>query len=185
MLMLSNSMLVNADTLESLQILRHEYHPNGQMRGPDQSKSGSKESLSVYGLIASAASTSMGKDRLRQMFLRPTIDFDTISDRQCAIAILLRPENAETTGSLRKMLRKVKNIKVPLQKLRKGALVKHGRSSTYRNVWLDISQFAMRTVSLRQEMHSLVGAFDGAALGRVSGRCYTCLISASAETPSV
>jgi DNA mismatch repair protein MSH5 len=148
--MLSSNMFVNVDTLESLQILRVEYHPNGQMRGPDQSRSGSKESLSIYGLIASAASTTMGKDRLRKMFLRPTVDVDVLIERQDAIAVLLRHENGETVGALRKMLGRIKSIKGPLQKLRKGVLVDRGRFSVYWNVWFSISQFAMHCVGSRR-----------------------------------
>jgi DNA mismatch repair protein MSH5 len=166
--MLSKSMFVNADTLVALQILQAEFHPNGQMRGPDQSQSGSKESLSIYGLIASTASTSMGKERLRQMFLRPTIDLDLIHERQHTVAVLLLHENGETVDTLRKALRKIKNIRSPLQKLRKGVPMGRGRLATYRSVWLDVTQFAMHCVGLRQEVQKLIAFQEVPLFGKVS-----------------
>lgn len=76
MLMLGDAMFINADALRSLQILGLESDPNAYMQGPKNS--GTKEGLSVYGLFKFAVSTPQGKDRLRQMFLRLTMDIDFI-----------------------------------------------------------------------------------------------------------
>ena len=85
MFSLADMMFVNADTLNSLQILQHEFHPNSHMQGPTKSSSGAKESLSVYGLFHQLARTPQGKQKLRQIFLRPSIDIDLIVERHKTI----------------------------------------------------------------------------------------------------
>ncbi|KAK6078726.1 MutS domain V [Seiridium cupressi] len=120
MFKLFDSMFINADTLASLQILQSELHPNSQMRGPDKSSSGAKESLSVYGLFHYLACTPQGKSKLRQVFLRPSMDINLIKNRQQAISFFLRPDHSDNVATLTKELRKVKNMRMTVAYLQKG-----------------------------------------------------------------
>lgn len=167
MLSLADSMFVNADTLAALQILSSESHPNGQMQGPDKSKSGAKENLSVYGLLKFLASTSQGKARLRQMFLRPSLDLDLIHERQRTISVLLRPENSQVLSSMVKMLRKVKNVKTSVLHLRKGVDLPSRIRSVKRGVWMALSRFALVSIELREAVRSLSGGENLAVVSRV------------------
>src|SRR4051812_29226214 len=110
MFSLSDMMFVNADTLSSLRIIQSESHPNSHMQGPNNSGSGSKESLSVFGLFVHLASTPQGKHKLRQMFLRPSVDMAVIGERLKTISFFLRSENQAALQKIRKSLKKVKDI---------------------------------------------------------------------------
>ena len=100
MFTLFDSMFINEATLSALQIIQSEMHPNSQMRGPEQSGSAAKESLSVYGLFQNLARTPQGKAKLRRLFLRPSIDLELINSRQQAIGFFLRQEHREAVGDL-------------------------------------------------------------------------------------
>ena len=168
MFTLKDSMFMNADTLSSLQILKAEFHPNSQMRGPDSSRSGTKESLSVFGLIQPFASTSQGKMKLRKIFLRPSLDLGLIHERQATITALLRPENAQKLKDICKMLRKIRNVKIPLLHLHKGVDHPSRDKSIQRGVWLALSSFARYSVELREAVHALGGSTDIPLISKVS-----------------
>ena len=157
MFTLGNSMFVNADTLLSLQILGSEQHPNSQMQGPDKSKQGAKEDLSVYGLVKSLACTPQGKARLRQMFLRPSNDLDLIRERHRSIAVFLRPENKAVLEDITKMLRRVKDIKGTTTNLSKGVLNTTRKQGVKSGVWLTLVRFAHAAIELYGLVHNLTG----------------------------
>ncbi|KAI0125765.1 muts domain V-domain-containing protein [Xylariales sp. AK1849] len=152
MFTLFDSMFVNADTLSSLQILQSEFHPNSQMRGPDKSNSGAKESLSIYGLFHSLACTPQGRTKLRQIFLRPSIDIDLIKGRQQTISFFLRPEHANTFIGLTKDLRKVKNMRSVITHLRKGVDSPGRKVSVANNVWAALQRFAHHALKIRDTL---------------------------------
>lgn len=158
MFTLSDSMFVNADALASLQILRYESHPNRMMQGPDKSNSSSKESLSVYGLFHFLAFTPQGKMKLRQIFLRPSIDINAIQERQKTISVLLLPENNATVGGISRTLRKIKNVRGTLAQLRKGVSLLAGRCSIQHSTWATLLRFARHAIELREALQTLVGA---------------------------
>ncbi|KAH8675857.1 muts domain V [Xylariales sp. PMI_506] len=151
MFMLFNSMFVNADTLLSLQILRSENHPNSQMQGSGQS-SGAKESLSVYGLFHHHACTPQGRAKLRQMFLRPSIDINLIKDRQHTISAFLRPENAQTLQVLALHLRKVKDMRAFIIHLKKGIDTPGRKGSVTNNVWASLQRFVLHALKIRDRL---------------------------------
>lgn len=158
MFTLSDSMFVNADALASLQILQCENHPNRMMQGPDKSNSSSKESLSIYGLFHFLAFTPQGKMKLRQMFLRPSINIDVIQERQKTISVLLLPENNAIIALISKTLRKIKNVRGAFAQLRKGVSLIAGRSSVRHSTWAILLRFASFAIELREMLQSLVGA---------------------------
>ncbi|KAI1770907.1 muts domain V-domain-containing protein [Hypoxylon cercidicola] len=158
MFALFDSMFVNADTLVSLQILQSEYHPNSHQRGPSNSGSGAKESLSIYGLFQHLARTPQGKLKLRQIFLRPSTDINLIRTRQKTISFLLRPGNAEALVQLSNELRKIKNMKSVTALLEKGIDIPGQKISIASNVWASIQRFAAYSLQLRDSLRSLPGS---------------------------
>lgn len=160
MFTLSNSMFINTDTLASLQILGSENHPNHMNQGSDNSKSGAKESLSLYGLFHVLTRTTQGKSKLRQMFLRPSVDLDLIHERQRTISTFLRPENSAEMGHIGTRLRKIKNIKTYLLQLKKGADLAGGRGTIERGTWTTLQAFSAYSIELRETVSRLQGA-DG------------------------
>lgn len=111
-------MFINADTLQALQIIETESHPNSQNQGPRSS--GSKEGLSVYGIFHYLARTPQGRTRLRQWFLRPTMDMQVLQQRQRSIATFVRPDNTTQVADLSKNLNNMCHIRSHILKLRKG-----------------------------------------------------------------
>lgn len=159
---------MDADTLLGLQILRSESHPNAQMHGPDESHTESKENLSVYGLFHFLASTPQGKTKLRQMFLRPSLDLGVINERQKTIALLLRLADSNLLVSIRAKLKKIRNIRTSLLHIRKGVTLPPGRASMNRSVWSTLQRFAAYTIELVSEIQLIPEREDIAILTRVS-----------------
>ncbi|KAG7084341.1 MutS domain V [Colletotrichum scovillei] len=121
MFALADFMFVNADTLSSLQVFQSELHPSNLISGTGKAVSGSKESLSLFGIFHPLAGTPQGKARLRQLFLRPLVNIDVIRERQATIAVFLQPGNEEAFSSISQGLRKVTDIKKTLAQLQRGA----------------------------------------------------------------
>ncbi|QGI58359.1 hypothetical protein CEK26_000485 [Fusarium fujikuroi] len=157
MFSLNTYMYVSTDALLSLQLLQTELHPNSQAWGPDANKSNSKESLSVYGLFHHLACTPQGRTQLRQLFLRPLLDLDIISERQRTIAVLLQPDNADKLAQLTSTLRKVRNMRTTLAQLRKGIEFPSAGQSFDRGVWATIQKFTTQALTLRE----MIGLFNG------------------------
>lgn len=131
---LFNSMFINADTIVALQIMQPEFHPNSHQRGSGTGNGGAKESLSVFGLFHRHARTKQGRARLRQLFLRPSLDIDLIKGRQYAIAILSQPSHAENVKALSKSLGKIGNMTTCIALLHKGVDQQGHKVSVHNNV---------------------------------------------------
>lgn len=137
--------LVNADTLNCLQILQSENHPQSHNQGPTKTASGSKEGLSIYGLFLHLARTPQGRHLLRQYFLRPSLDTSVINERLDTISCFLRPDNDGSLKSMVRSLGQIKDMKTVMIHLRKGVRngigkgggIKSGIWSTLRSVCLN------------------------------------------------
>ncbi|KAI9171900.1 MutS protein [Paramyrothecium foliicola] len=147
---LTDFMLVNTDTLLSLQIVKSELHPNSQALGPASSACGQKESLSLYGLFHHLASTPQGRSRLRQIFLQPTLELDIILQRQQAISMLIRPENEERLLQASAILRRVNNMRSVVDQLRRGVDSPSCGRSFDRGIWITLRKFAAQALKLRE-----------------------------------
>ena len=112
--------LINGNGLLSLQILQSESHPSMFNQGPGKKSSSSKEGLSIYGLFHRFASTPQGRDRLRQDFLRPSTNIDTIRERHNFISVFLRSDNFNCLEKMTKSLKHIKNLRTVMINLRKG-----------------------------------------------------------------
>jgi DNA mismatch repair protein MSH5 len=132
---------INSDTLQSLQIIQTESHPNSHSQGPNSY--GAKEGLSVYGLFHHLARTPQGKQLLRQHFLRPTLSLNLINERLNLVGVFTRPDNASQIADIGKELRSIKNMRLVMLSLRKG--VNFSKGSISRSVWstiLKVSQLS-------------------------------------------
>lgn len=126
---------VNERTLLSLQIIESESHPSMINKGLGR-KSSSKEGLSVYGLFQRFANTPQGRNRLRQLFLRPSVDLDAIRERHACISVYLRPENCSSLNKAIKSLKHIKNLHNTMLNLRKGVSTGSGKIAGFRStVW--------------------------------------------------
>ncbi|KAF4414078.1 DNA mismatch repair protein MSH5 [Colletotrichum fructicola Nara gc5] len=154
MFALSDSMLVTDETISSLQVFQSELHPNRLMSGSATAGSCSKESLSVYGLFHPFASTPQGKVKLRQMFLRPSLNLDTIRERQKTVTVLLQSDNAEALESVCGALKKIQDVRRPLEQLRRGADIPTGKAIG-RGVWWSLTRFSIAVLQLQDAMLQL------------------------------
>lgn len=152
MFMLSDQMFINADTLASLQIIQSENHPNSH-----KSSSGAKESLSVFGLFFHLAHTPQGKQKLRQIFLRPSKNLDVIDERLNTLNILLRPENSPLLDNINKSLKHIKDIRSVVIHLQKGITDMGKGSSIFRGVWANIRSFTFHTLKILEAVRELSG----------------------------
>ena len=161
MFSLSGSMLINADTLLSLQITSTESHPNAQNQGPASrgwSSSGSKEGLSVYGLFHPLAKTSQGRFLLRQYFLRPSLNLEIINERLNTVSVLLRPDNAGTLKSFVENLSKIKNMRLVTLRLRKGTSSGLNNNRGISNsVWPALRDFVFYALRITDCIDELLG----------------------------
>lgn len=159
MITLSDTLFVNADTFTSLQIILRENHPNSYMQGPSRSSSGGKESLSVYGLFYHLARTPQGKQKLRQIFLRPTTDLNVINERLKAIRILLRPENSHYLEKIYHNLKMVKDIRTVVLHLQKGISDISGKGNVFRRgVWGSLQNFTFNVLKIFETLHEITDA---------------------------
>ncbi|KAI9759034.1 MAG: MutS protein msh5 [Chaenotheca gracillima] len=167
MFSLYNAMFVNEDTLSALQIIQSETHPASHNQGPTKSPSGSKEGLSVYGIFAHLARTPQGRYKLRQVFLRPSLDLDIINERLNTISVLLRLENEEAVEAMTRSLKLVRNIKTVLVHLRKGVSGSNGgkAGSIKRGAWGSLQQFTLSALRIVQAAREISG-IKGLNVGR-------------------
>jgi DNA mismatch repair protein MSH5 len=173
MFSLADLMFINTDTLNSLQILQSEFHPNTHMQGPTKSNSGVKESLSVYGLFRQLAHTPQGKHKLRQVFLRPSLDLDLIQERHNTIAILLRPGNAEALNIITQSLKRIKNIRTVLIHLTKGVSAPTSKGGAIKQgIWGSLQQFTFHSLKVVDAIRSIEDGDTLAIVGKVNTPFY-------------
>jgi DNA mismatch repair protein MSH5 len=166
MFTLSDIMFVNAETLDSLQIIQSEIHPNSHMQGPNKSTSGAKESLSIYGLFHHLASTSQGRQKLRRIFLRPSIDLSVIRERLNTTVTFLRPDNQSAVEMIVASLKKIKDMRSVVIHLQKGVCDVPRKSSSIKNgVWSSIQNFTCHTSNILEAMRELI---DGGQLSEIT-----------------
>lgn len=158
MFSLSDSMFLSPETLQSLQIVRSEVHPNFQMSGPHSGEAGSKESLSIYGLFCMHACTPQGRVLLRRILMHPILDLDLLRGRQRTVSLFSRPDNVEFVREASILLRKVKNGRSMVLQLRKGIDPSSSTRSINGGVWSGLTNLASHALRLREMMNHLSGA---------------------------
>jgi DNA mismatch repair protein MSH5 len=153
---LSDVMFINADTMISLQIFNSESHPNSHMQGPTKSASGAKENLSVFGLFQHLAHTPQGRYKLRQIFLRPTLNIGLIEERQATIGVLSRPSNSTCLEKIVSSLKGIKNIRSVVVHLQKGISgASTTGSSIRRGVWASLQAFTYHVLRILEAVREI------------------------------
>jgi DNA mismatch repair protein MSH5 len=107
-------------TLQALQVIQSEIHPNSQYSGRKHQNQDTREVLSIYGLFQQFSHTSQGKAKLHKLILRPVSNISVIESRQQAISLFLLPQNADKTRQIIGALRKIRNAKIYVEHLQKG-----------------------------------------------------------------
>lgn len=116
--------------------MESESHPSMIGRGPGVKSSGAEEGFSVYGLFKRFAYTPQGRARLRQIFIRPSVDLGVIRERHAFINAYLRPENYSPLDKIVKSLKHIKNLRCVMINLHKGISTGSGRITGFRTtVW--------------------------------------------------
>ncbi|KAL4905989.1 hypothetical protein BDW74DRAFT_184936 [Aspergillus multicolor] len=155
---LGGTMFVNARTLMSLQIIESESHPSMVNQGPGKRYSSSKEGLSVYGLFQRFACTPQGKQRLRQIFLRPSIQLDIIHERHAFIGVYLQADNYNPMNKMVKALKHIKNLRPVMINLRKGISTGSGKVAGFKaTVWATLLAFAFYGIDVHDALRETAG----------------------------
>lgn len=115
-----------------------------------------REGFSVFGLFRGFAHTAQGKRRLRQLFLRPTTEIDIINERLDVISTFCHPANEPHTNEMARCLRQVRNIKLLLNGLQKGAW---GSRSNIRSLtmWDQLLTFAALQLLIQDAFQQMQG----------------------------
>ena len=146
------------DTVLSLQVLQSESHPSTHNQGPTKASSGSKEGLSVFGLFQYLAKSPQGRIQLKQMFLRPVLDFNRINERLDAVGTFSRPEISSALDSLRASMSNIKFVPSLIRNLRKGASGGTGQGSQVANrTWMGLQKFAFHSIHIYDTLGEIVG----------------------------
>lgn len=105
---------------------------------------------------------------LKQWFLRPTLNIETILERNDGISMLLQPENSSAVDAIQKFLRKVKNIPKIIGQLKKG------KSSAQRGgEWNSLIDFCVSVLKVRTAMQEMVGVRELPIYQKVFCLCKT------------
>ncbi|RLL94950.1 hypothetical protein CFD26_102223 [Aspergillus turcosus] len=159
MFSLKGTMFINRSTLLSLQITESESHPSMLNQGPGRKSPASKEGLSVYGLFQRFAHTPQGRNRLRQMFLRPSVEMNVICERHDFISVYLRQDNYNALNKIVKSLKHIKNLRPVMINLRKGISTGSAKITGFKTtVWATLLAFAFYGIDIHDALKETFGA---------------------------
>ncbi|KAI4088531.1 MAG: hypothetical protein LQ339_008707 [Xanthoria mediterranea] len=160
MFSLDGVMFIDAETMDALQVMHSQSHPQSHNQGPSRASSGPKEGLSIYGLFHHLARTPQGKHLLRQYFLRPSLDIPTINERLDVASVFLRPDNASLMNSIGQSLGQIKNMKTVVIHLKKGISngMGNGSGGIKSGVWSSLRSFAFHALQIRDTISETMGA---------------------------
>ncbi|RDH18348.1 DNA mismatch repair protein Msh5 [Aspergillus niger ATCC 13496] len=158
MFALTGTMFVNGRTLFSLQIMESESHPSMVNHGPGRKSTSSKEGLSVYGLFQRFACTPQGRNQLKQMFLRPSVELDVINERNSFIGVYLRTDNFNPFDKMVKGLKHIKNLHYVMINLRKGISTGSGKIMGFKaTVWATLLAFSFYGIDIYDALRETSG----------------------------
>ncbi|KAE8355541.1 muts domain V-domain-containing protein [Aspergillus coremiiformis] len=167
MLSLQGTMFLSGRTLFALQIMESESHPSMVNQGPGRNSSSSKEGLSVYGLFQRFAYSPQGRNRLKQIFLRPSTDIDVIRERHAFIKVYLRPDNHNPLNKVTKSLKHIKNLRHVMVNLRKGISTGSGKIMGFKTtVWATLLAFAFYGIDIHDALKETTAGNELALLNK-------------------
>lgn len=128
--------------------MQSEHHPDLFSQVPGSNSSIAKEGLSVFGLFRRFTNTPQGKARLKQIFLRPTLDADLIHARQTFIGVFSQPDNVTLVERIIKSLKHIKNLRPVMINLRKGISTGSAKMTGFKaTVWASLLAVCFNSVS--------------------------------------
>lgn len=145
------------ESLISLQIFRPDLVVASQTRSNSSVVSNNEEALSVYELFKGLTSTLCGQKELKKMFLQPTMDTSKISDRQQAIALLLRPRHADKIKQISYLLKHIPNSRLLVSQLKRGLGSTHTNRKSRHSVWAGMDRFVSTVLQLKTVLVTLLG----------------------------
>jgi DNA mismatch repair ATPase MutS len=98
----SQYMSISSSTLSALHVFATEHHPLVAAKGAGNAKEG----FSLFSLLDRTSSRS-GRQRLRDIMLKPLTNVDAIAMRQNGVELFMLPEMNDTGGSIIKLLGRV------------------------------------------------------------------------------
>ncbi|GIJ83914.1 mutS protein msh5 [Aspergillus pseudoviridinutans] len=159
MFSLKGTMFINRSTLLALQIMESESHPSMLNQGPGRKSPASKEGLSIYGLFRRFAHTPQGRNRLRQLFLRPSVEMNVICERHDFISVYLRQDNYNALNKIVKSLKHIKNLRPVMVNLRKGISTGSAKITGFKTtVWATLLAFAFYGIDIHDALKETFGA---------------------------
>ncbi|KAJ5975477.1 hypothetical protein N7481_009184 [Penicillium waksmanii] len=159
MFSLENTMWIGSNTFQSLQIIQHESHPNLFNQGPGTKSSSSKEGLSIYGLFQRFAHSPQGRFKLKQMFIRPSLDPKVILQRHDFIGVFSRPNNQASLDRMTKAMKHIKNLRPVMTNLHKGISTGSAKITGFKTtVWACLLAFAFYSIDIQSSLKEVSGA---------------------------
>ncbi|KAL6239923.1 DNA mismatch repair protein MutS [Aspergillus navahoensis] len=141
-----SNMFVNARTLMSLQTVESESHPS------------MKEGLSVYDLFKDFACTPQEKQRLRQIFLRPSVQLDNIHERHAFISVCLQADHYNPMNKMVNGLKHIKSFRQVLINLQKGIITGSGKVASFKaTVWAALLAFVFYSIDVHDALKEASG----------------------------
>ncbi|KAG6010194.1 hypothetical protein E4U21_007671 [Claviceps maximensis] len=145
---------VSRDSLRTSQkvIFPTELPSKGQAWGIKGATQFEMPSMSLYNLLQNLTNTPQGKIRLRTFLRNPLSSIAVIESRQQAISVLLDHQRLGVRQGIIATLKKVRNVKLCVDLLRKGV----DRCSMVENfggsVWSNIRGFVTHALKLREQL---------------------------------
>jgi DNA mismatch repair ATPase MutS len=110
----SHYMAMNPDTLAALNIFAIEHHPLAASNGYGNAKEGQ----SLYALL-NRTKSKPGRQRLREIMLKPLLDVDAITMRQDGVELFLQDDTQKAVATLMHQLRNVGAVDKILNRIHK------------------------------------------------------------------
>ncbi|KAG0031147.1 MutS protein msh5 [Podila clonocystis] len=154
---IDNFMFINPNAMSSLQIFEDETHPSMH-----NSIRGRKEGLSLFG-ITNTARTAQGRYLLKQWFLRPLLEIDTILSRHRTVGCFLLPENSVAVDQMASCLGHIKNMPKILLSLHRRVNIAE---------WQAIHQFTYYAIKIHNLSQDFV-LHDSPILQQIQGQFAT------------
>lgn len=101
--------MVDDTAWQSLQVFSLDMHPSSMKQGID---TGSKEGLSVFGILKQSCCTGPGVRALRMMLLRPSRNVGVLNRRYDVVEYCCSSRNMDFTKSAKDCLKPMKNLPV-------------------------------------------------------------------------
>jgi DNA mismatch repair protein MSH5 len=96
--------------------------------------------------------------RLRQYFLRPSLDIDNISARLDFVSVFTHSDNQDSAQKLSKSMSRIKNMRTTMTLLRKGVNGVNQKLGGFKSgVWASLLEFCYHTIDVADSLNEVAG----------------------------